>query len=108
MDEQDPQVMKMELPSGLQLPLLEKLPGLARKVVVLVVGSTIVLLGVILIFLPGPAFLVIPLGIAVLAGEYVWAKRWLGRIQQMVGSIKDLTKRASKDAKEIHSEDKLR
>jgi tellurite resistance protein TerC len=53
----------------------------ARKVVVAVVGSTVVLLGVAMLVLPGPALLVIPLGLAILALEFAWAHRWLQRMK---------------------------
>jgi tellurite resistance protein TerC len=49
----------------------------ARKAAVLVVGGTVLGLGVALIVLPGPAFLVIPAGLAILATEFVWARRLL-------------------------------
>ena len=42
-----------------------------------VIGGTILLVGILLIALPGPASLVIPAGLAVLATEFVWAERWL-------------------------------
>lgn len=45
-----------------------------RKIVVAVVGFTVLLIGVALIVLPGPAFIVIPLGLAILATEFVWAR----------------------------------
>lgn len=51
----------------------------ARRVVVAVVGGTIVLVGLALLVLPGPAMVVIPLGLAVLALEFAWARRWLHR-----------------------------
>jgi tellurite resistance protein TerC len=54
----------------------------ARKVVVAVVGSTVLLLGIAMIVLPGPAVLVIPLGLGVLAIEFAWARRWLHRMQE--------------------------
>lgn len=57
---------------------------MARRIVVTVVGSTLVLLGVILIFTPGPAFVVLPLGLAVLAIEFAFARRWLKRVRAMV------------------------
>ena len=50
----------------------------ARKIVVAVIGSTIVLFGIALIFLPGPGSIVTPLGLVVLASEFAWA-RWLLR-----------------------------
>lgn len=49
----------------------------ARRLVVFVIGTTILLLGIILFFIPGPAVLVIPLGIFILSIEFVWAKRFL-------------------------------
>ena len=48
-----------------------------RRVIVSVVGATVLLIGVALLVLPGPAFIVIPLGLAILATEYAWARRWL-------------------------------
>ena len=54
----------------------------ARKVVILVVGGTVVLFGIALIFLPGPAFVVIPIGLAILAIEFAWARHLLKRMKQ--------------------------
>lgn len=53
----------------------------ARRVVVSVVGGSIVLLGLALLFLPGPACVVIPAGLAVLATEFVWARRLLRKVR---------------------------
>ena len=54
---------------------------MARKVVVAVIGGTIVVIGLALVVLPGPAFVVIPLGIALLATEFLWARRLLVRVK---------------------------
>jgi tellurite resistance protein TerC len=51
----------------------------ARKIVVAVIGTTIVLIGLALIILPGPAFVVIPVGLGILATEFVWARRVIRR-----------------------------
>ena len=48
-----------------------------KRLVVAVVGGTLLALGIALIVLPGPAFLVIPAGLAILAIEFAWARRWL-------------------------------
>ena len=56
----------------------------ARKIIVLAVGSTLLLLGAAMIVLPGPALLVIPLGLGVLATEFVWARRLLRRLRDEV------------------------
>jgi len=41
-----------------------------------VLGATVVLLGIAMIVLPGPAFIVIPIGLAILGVEFAWARRW--------------------------------
>jgi tellurite resistance protein TerC len=43
------------------------------------------LIGVALIVLPGPAFIVIPIGLAILATEFAWARRAVVRAKAMVG-----------------------
>jgi hypothetical protein len=48
-----------------------------KRVVIAVVGGTVLVLGIALIVLPGPAFVVIPAGLAILAIEFAWARRWL-------------------------------
>ena len=48
-----------------------------KRIVVAIVGFTVLLLGVVMIVLPGPAFIIIPLGLAILATEFVWAQRLL-------------------------------
>ncbi len=48
-----------------------------KRIIVAVVGGTVLAIGIALIVLPGPAFLVIPAGLAILAIEFAWAKRWL-------------------------------
>jgi tellurite resistance protein TerC len=55
---------------------------LARRLTVLVVGGTVLGLGLALVILPGPAFVVIPLGLAILALEFGWARRWLRHVRE--------------------------
>ena len=50
-----------------------------RKLIVAVIGSTLILFGLALIVLPGPAVVVIPLGLAILATEFAWARRLVRR-----------------------------
>ncbi len=54
----------------------------ARRVVVSVVGMTVLLIGIAMIVLPGPAVVVIPIGLAILATEYAWARRWLRIVRE--------------------------
>jgi len=43
------------------------------------VGFTVLLAGLAMLVLPGPAFLVIPVGLAILALEFTWAEAMLER-----------------------------
>jgi len=57
------------------------------RVIVLVIGGSILLIGIALIVLPGPAFVVIPVGLAILATEYAWARRWLKRARRIASNV---------------------
>ena len=48
-----------------------------KRVVILAVGTSVVILGIIMIFTPGPAIVVIPAGLAILATEFIWARHLL-------------------------------
>jgi uncharacterized protein (TIGR02611 family) len=60
---------------------------IVKRVIVSVVGATVLLIGVALLFLPGPAFIVIPIGLAILASEYAWARRWLRKVRRMASDV---------------------
>ena len=57
---------------------LDRLPTI-RKVIVAVIGGTVLLVGAVLLVLPGPAAIVIPVGLVILATEFAWARRVLRR-----------------------------
>ena len=50
---------------------------IARRLIVALVGASVVLVGLVLLIAPGPAFVVIPIGLGILALEFVWARRLL-------------------------------
>ena len=56
----------------------------ARKIVVGIFGGFVLLAGIAMIVLPGPAFIVIPAGLAILATEFEWARRWLHRVRTYI------------------------
>lgn len=56
----------------------------ARRVVVGIVGASVLLIGVVMLVTPGPAIVVIPVGLAILAMEFVWARRWLRKVREMI------------------------
>jgi tellurite resistance protein TerC len=45
-----------------------------RRIIILVLGTSVIIVGIIMIVTPGPAIVVIPAGLAILATEFVWAR----------------------------------
>ncbi len=66
-----------ELPPETQMGAVK----LLRRIVVAVVGGTVLLIGGALIFLPGPGVLVILVGLGILAAEFAWARVWLVKLK---------------------------
>jgi tellurite resistance protein TerC len=56
-----------------------------RKIVITIIGFSVIVIGCALIFLPGPAFIIIPIGIAILSIEYGWAKKLLAKVKEKLG-----------------------
>jgi tellurite resistance protein TerC len=67
---------------------LNLLPAPLRKLIVAVIGITILLLGVAMVVLPGPAFIVIPVGLGILATEFAWARRAIRRARVMIAKAR--------------------
>lgn len=61
----------------------------ARRVLVFIIGSTVLLVGIAMILLPGPALLVIPSGLGILALEFAWARRLLKHIREKVDGVRN-------------------
>lgn len=60
----------------------------STKVAVSTLGFALLVVGVALIFLPGPAVLVILAGVAVLAREYRWARRLRDELLERVEELR--------------------
>jgi hypothetical protein len=56
----------------------------ARRIVVAVLGATVVLIGVAMLVLPGPGLVVTGIGLAILSSEFVWARRWLRSVRDRI------------------------
>jgi len=56
----------------------------AKRLIIIVIGFTVLIGGIVMIVLPGPAILVIPIGLAILATEFVWAKKLLVRVKERI------------------------
>ena len=61
----------------------------AKRIVTIVVGFTLLAIGAALLVLPGPGWVVIFVGLTVLAGEFVWARRLLQGLQDRGASLRD-------------------
>lgn len=53
----------------------------AKRLIIAIIGFTVLGIGVALIVLPGPAFVVIPIGLGILATEFVWARSLLKKVK---------------------------
>jgi tellurite resistance protein TerC len=60
-----------------------------RRVMVGVIGGTVLLIGVVMLVLPGPALVVIPVGLGILGLEFAWARIWLRRVRARAQSVVD-------------------
>jgi uncharacterized protein (TIGR02611 family) len=52
-------------------------------------GFTLLLIGAVMLFTPGPGWLIIFLGLTLLAAEFVWARRLMDRIRHQGSRLKD-------------------
>ncbi len=57
---------------------------LAKRIVIAVIGGTLLLGGIIMLVMPGPGLLIILLGLAILAIEFAWARLWLAKVRHSV------------------------
>jgi uncharacterized protein (TIGR02611 family) len=66
---------------------LAPLPPTVRRILILLIGSTVVAFGVLLLVLPGPGILVIIVGLAILATEFAWAEALLVRARERAARV---------------------
>jgi tellurite resistance protein TerC len=59
----------------------------ARRIVVAVIGGSVVLLGIAMVVLPGPAIVVIPVGLGILGLEFAWARYWLRKLRATASNV---------------------
>ena len=69
------------------------------RVAFVLAGLTLVLGGAALVVLPGPAFVVIPIGLALLSLEFRWAGRLLDKSLVKADEAKDKAANASRTSK---------
>jgi tellurite resistance protein TerC len=74
----------------------------AMRVAMLIVGSTVLAIGAVLLVLPGPGLLTMAIGLSILAAEFAWARHWLSRIRAQLGGVQDRVEKAYSDWKNDH------
>lgn len=76
-------------------PHVQTLMRSVRKLIVFVIGMSVLLFGLALTVLPGPAFVVIPLGLAILATEFLWARWLLHKVQDRMNQVVDKVRQST-------------
>ena len=60
---------------------------IAKRIAIGIVGGSVLVVGVLMIVLPGPAFVVIPVGLGILSLEFAWARRWLKKVRDKAEAV---------------------
>ena len=79
---------------------LKGIPAPLRKPIVAVIGTTVFLIGVAMLVLPGPAIVVIPVGLGILATEFAWARRAIRKARVIIAKARG---RESGKARSAHA-----
>lgn len=69
--------------------------GRFYRITFVAAGAIVTLTGIAMLVLPGPAFVVIPIGLAMLAMEFAWAERWLETALMRAYAAQEKATRAS-------------
>ena len=77
---------------------------IARRIAIAIVGGSVLLIGIAMIVLPGPAIVVIPMGLGILGLEFAWARVWLKKIKAAGNKVVDSVKSKSSNAPKPPSE----
>jgi tellurite resistance protein TerC len=79
---------------GTWMPRTEEVESLAwqairqvRRIFVVMAAATLAVVGIVLLVLPGPGMLVLAAALALLATEFVWARRWIAGLRRGLGTF---------------------
>lgn len=61
----------------------------ARRIVIAVIGGTVIIAGLVMLVTPGPGTPTIAIGLGILSLEFYWAKRWLARLRRQMRRVND-------------------
>jgi len=63
---------------------------IAKRVIKIVFGFTLLIIGIAMLVLPGPGWLTIFFGLIILGAEYLWAKKLLKKLKFKFKQLKNL------------------
>jgi uncharacterized protein (TIGR02611 family) len=79
-------------------PMILRTVEQVRRLSRIVGGFTLLLIGIVMLVTPGPGWLVILLGLGLLAAEFVWAKRLMDRIKRESERVRQVVWPSTKSA----------
>jgi len=59
-----------------------------KRAIIAAIGSVVLLIGIVLLALPGPGLVVIIGGLSILAIEFQWARRWMVKGREQLAKIR--------------------
>jgi uncharacterized protein (TIGR02611 family) len=84
----------IDSPSGHRMSL--RTVEQVRRAFRIIAGFTLLLVGVVMLVTPGPGWLVIFLGLGLLAAEFVWARRLMDRMKRESERVREAVWPAAK------------
>ena len=84
--------------AALRVPMILRTVEQVRRLSRIVGGFTLLAIGVVMIVTPGPGWLVILLGLGLLAAEFVWARRLMDRIKRESDRVRNVVWRVTGNA----------
>lgn len=60
----------------------------ARLIIISVIGFSVLGMGIVMLVLPGPALVVIPIGLGILSTEFIWARKLLVKVKERIERMK--------------------
>ncbi|HUC19961.1 MAG TPA: PGPGW domain-containing protein [Candidatus Polarisedimenticolaceae bacterium] len=80
--------------------MIKKLPKVVRQIIVLLIGIPVIIIGIILLPLPGPGWLVILAGLYIISREVAWAQKYFKYVQTKLRQIADKVKQKQRELRE--------
>lgn len=71
----------------------------SKRILIFTLGVPVIAVGIALIPLPGPGFLVIAAGLAILSLEFEWARRWLQHTRNHIEKMAEQAQKAISQGK---------